>query len=95
MHNLRAADWSKPLQGFDWALEFDQWTKNKLMERDFKSLTEDFMKTQAGQLSVPTPDHYFPMLYILGAADEKEKLDFQFEGYDLGSISMRGFSFGK
>lgn len=94
VHNLRAADWNKPLQGFDWALEFDQWTKQKLEDRDFSALTNDFMKTQAGQLSVPTPDHYYPLLYVLGAADEKEKLGFQFEGHDLGSISMRGFSFG-
>lgn len=95
VHNLRRADWDKASQGFDWAVEFDEWTKEKLLQRDFKSLTEDFMKTTAGRLSVPTPDHYLPLLYVLGAANEKEELDFQFEGYDLGSISMRGLSFGK
>ncbi|WP_374073961.1 4,5-DOPA dioxygenase extradiol [Bdellovibrio bacteriovorus] len=95
VHNLRRADWDKTSQGFDWAVEFDEWTKERLLQRDFKSLTEDFMKTTAGQLSVPTPDHYLPLLYVLGAANEKEELDFQFEGYDLGSISMRGLSFGK
>ncbi|MFS4460697.1 4,5-DOPA dioxygenase extradiol [Bdellovibrio sp. HCB2-146] len=95
VHNLRAMDWDKQLQGYDWAIEFDQWSKSKLVDRDFKALTNDFMNTEAGRLSIPTPDHYYPMLYILGAADAKENLDFQFEGYDMGSISMRGFSFGK
>jgi len=95
VHNLRRVDWNQPLQGADWAIEFDQWVKKQLQNRDFKSLTEDFMNTTAGRWSVPTPDHYLPMLYVLGAADENETLDFQYEGYDMGSISMRGFSFGK
>ncbi|WP_081112081.1 4,5-DOPA dioxygenase extradiol [Bdellovibrio bacteriovorus] len=95
VHNLRRANWDKPLQGEDWAIEFDEWAKEKLVDRDFKALTEEFMKSTAGRLSVPTPDHYLPMLYVLGAADEKDELAFQFEGYDMGSISMRGFSLGK
>ncbi|KHD87727.1 MAG: dioxygenase [Bdellovibrio sp. ArHS] len=95
VHNLRRANWDKPLQGEDWAIEFDEWVKAKLLARDFKALTDDFAKNIAGRLSVPTPDHYWPMLYVLGAADEKDELAFQFEGYDMGSISMRGFSFGK
>lgn len=95
VHNLRRVEWEKQGQGSDWAIEFDQWVKNRLEARDFKAVTEDFLKTKAGQLSVPTPDHYLPLLYVLGAADEKENLNFEFEGYDMGSISMRCLSFGR
>lgn len=96
VHNLRQADWNMPLKGYDWALEFDSWIKKQLENGDFKSLAQDFMKTEAGRLSVPTPDHYYPLLYVLGAADpSKDELQFEFEGYDLGSISMRSLTLGK
>lgn len=95
VHNLRRVEWDKPGQGADWAIEFDEWVKDRLEARDFKAVTEHFADTQAGRWSVPTPDHYYPMLYVLGAVDEKDPLKFEFEGYDMGSLSMRCFSFGR
>lgn len=95
VHNLRRIDWDKPLQGADWALEFDNWVKERLQARDFKALTEEFRKSRAGELSVPTPDHYLPLLYVLGASDDKDTLNFEVEGCDMGSISMRSLSFGR
>jgi 4,5-DOPA dioxygenase extradiol len=95
VHNLRRIDWGLPQQGSSWALQFDEWAKGRLENRDHKALTEDFMSSQEGRLSVPTPDHYLPMLYVLGASDEKDHLKFEVEGCDMGSISMRSFSFGR
>lgn len=95
VHNLRRVDWNQSQKGFDWAIEFDEWVKGRLEQRDFKALIEDSQKTKAGQWSVPTPDHYLPLLYVLGAADANDHLSFEFEGYDMGSISMRCLSFGK
>ncbi|MNT90468.1 LigB family dioxygenase [compost metagenome] len=58
-------------------------------------MASEFLKTEAGRLSVPTPDHYLPLLYVLGAADaQRDEVQFEFEGYDLGSISMRSFTLG-
>ncbi|MEN0058068.1 MAG: 4,5-DOPA dioxygenase extradiol [Bdellovibrio sp.] len=95
VHNLRRIDWSQPQKGFDWAVEFDEWIKARLQERDFKSVIEDYGKTMAGRLSVPTPDHYLPLMYILGATDESDALRFEVEGCDMGSLSMRSLSFGR
>nr|WP_226988044.1 4,5-DOPA dioxygenase extradiol [Bdellovibrio bacteriovorus] len=95
VHNLRRMDWNQPRKGFDWAEEFDEWVKARLIDRDFKAVGDDYAKTLAGQLSVPTPDHYLPLLYVLGAADEKDNLKFELEGFDMGSISMRALSFGR
>ena len=39
-------------------------------------------------LSVPTPDHYLPLLYVIGAGAPHEPLSFPVEGVDGGSISM-------
>ena len=45
-------------------------------------------------LSVPTPDHYLPLLYILGARREDNAVTFPVEGVDGGSVSMLTVRFG-
>ncbi len=94
VHNLRTIHWQTHAPAFDWATEYDAWIKEKLEKRDFAALTKNFRDTQAGQLSVPTLEHYLPLLYVLGAADEKDTLTFHFEEIHNASISMRTFSFG-
>lgn len=94
VHNLRQIRWEPTAPAFDWAVEFDQWTKQKITDRDFNAVLNDFHKTKAGQLSVPSMDHYYPMHYILGAVDSKDELKFEYEEMQNGSISMRSFTFG-
>jgi 4,5-DOPA dioxygenase extradiol len=53
-----------------------------------------YNKTEAGKLSVPSLDHYYPLHYVLGAADSNEELKFEFEEIQNGSISMRTFTLG-
>ena len=45
-------------------------------------------------LSVPTPDHYLPLLYVLGARQESDAITFPVEGVDGGSISMLAVQVG-
>jgi len=44
--------------------------------------------------SIPSPDHYWPVLYTLGVSDHNEILEVVTDGIELGSISMLGFSIG-
>ena len=90
--NLRRLSRGAPLE---WAREFDAWVKEKIIARDFVALASDFTKTLAGQLSVPTPDHYLPLLYVLGASDQSDVLRWEYEAMELGSLSMRSFGFGE
>ena len=41
-------------------------------------------------LSIPTPDHYLPLLYVLGTRQQGDAIAFPVEGVDGGSISMLG-----
>ena len=68
--------------------------KQRLEEGDYKSIVNDARKSEAGNLSIPTPDHWYPLLYTLGAADDAEPLRFEHEGIENASISMRCLSLG-
>ncbi len=95
VHNLRTIKWDEKAPAYPWAIEFDEWAKKKIETREYKSLYDDALKSEAGRLSVPTLDHYLPMLYILGASDSKDELKFEYEEMQNASISMRCFSFGR
>lgn len=95
VHNLRMLRWEPNAQPFDWAIEYDEWLKEKLQNRDFSSVLYDYHKTQAGRLSIPTMEHYYPLHYILGASDKSDDLKFEYEEMQNGSISMRSFSLGR
>jgi 4,5-DOPA dioxygenase extradiol len=94
VHNLRVMNWETHAPPFDWAMEYDSWIKEKLLAREFQALVHNFRDTEAGRKSVPTMEHYYPLLYTLGATDESDKLEFHFEEIHNSSISMRTMSFG-
>lgn len=94
VHNLRRMNRDEQAKPHDWATEFDEWVKGRLEERDCESLINDATLFEAGKLSIPAPDHWYPLLYALGAADDKDTLRFEYEGIDHASISMRTFSLG-
>jgi 4,5-DOPA dioxygenase extradiol len=94
VHNLRAINWTTHAGPYDWAVECDEWMKSKIEQKDFKALASDVHKFDAGRMSVPTWDHYYPLLYVLGASHPEEKVKFEFEEIHNASISMRSLSFG-
>jgi 4,5-DOPA dioxygenase extradiol len=94
VHNLRKINWETYSTPHDWAIEFDEWAKKKIEQREFAALVEDALSTPAGKLSIPTPDHYYPLLYTLGASDKQDEIKFEYEGIHNASISMRCISFG-
>lgn len=94
VHNLRRVNFADNARPFDWAIEFDAWVKQRLQEGNYKAIVEDARDTEAGRLSIPTADHWYPLLYTLGAADDDEPLRFEYEGIENASISMRCLSLG-
>ncbi len=90
VHNLRLINWHEPKAAYDWAVEFDKDIKEALEKRDYNSLThfEEKFGTAAAK-SVPTPEHFHPLLYTFGASDESDKVSYPYEGFEMGSLSMR------
>lgn len=94
VHNLRRIDFDDGAEPFDWAVEFDAWTKEKLAARDFAALAGDLSAVPSGRLAVPTREHYDPVLYAAGASDADDAVRFEFDEIQNGSIAMRSVSFG-
>jgi 4,5-DOPA dioxygenase extradiol len=96
VHNLRALDRGAAdgLQASrPWADAFDTVVKKALEGRDDKRLI-NYLSLDSTTMAVPTPDHYFPFLYTLGAAGELEEAQSIFEGFQAGTLSMRCVQFG-
>ncbi len=95
VHNLGRLDWEN-INGKteSWALEFDDLVKKRLDNRDFTSLVNYKTLGAAALISVPTEDHYLPMLYTLGFAAPSEPITYLYEGFQYANISMRCFKIG-
>jgi 4,5-DOPA dioxygenase extradiol len=94
VHNLYQVDFSPHPKPYDWALEFDALVKTKLEQGAFNDLVNYQTLGKAAQLSIPTNEHYLPLIYSLGLAGKEENLQFTYEEIQNGSISMRCFQVG-
>jgi 4,5-DOPA dioxygenase extradiol len=94
VHNLGVLDWQNQDKGFDWAVEANTTIKNLITAGDFAPLINYSSLGKAVQLSVPTPEHYLPMLYTLGLKEEKESVSFFNDKTVMGSISMTSIKVG-
>lgn len=88
VHNLGRIDWSNPNGIFDWAQEFNTKVKSAISINDHKPLIDYTSLGKAAALSIPTPDHYLPLLYVLGLKEQKDEVSFFNDKTVMGSISM-------
>ena len=93
VHNLRRIAFEKinDHYGFDWALEADSRMQNFLLDHNHQALIDWEMQGTAFQLAIPTPDHYYPMLYALALREEKDQLSIFNAQAVGGSLTMTSF----
>lgn len=97
VHNLRALDAGTPdgpIASRPWAQSFDDAVKNALMAKNTKALVNYLTLDPGARMAVPTPDHYWPLLYAVGAARDGESAKFVYEGFQLGTLGMRCVQWG-
>ena len=94
VHNLGRIDWKKPDGGFDWAIEANGKFKDLIRTGQFANLANYSALGSAVNLSVPTPEHYLPLLYILGLKERDETIRFFNDQLVMGSISMTSLQIG-
>jgi 4,5-DOPA dioxygenase extradiol len=89
VHNLRTYDWRGQQRGpYDWAARFEREARAMMQAGEFQALVEYGKLGRDAALSIPTPDHYLPLLYVLATRQSDDKIAFPVEGIDGGSVSM-------
>jgi len=97
VHNLGAVAWDKlnePEYGYDWAIEMNTVFKDKINKGDVKSLIDYTKLHKASSLAIPTPDHYFPLLYTLGLQTQNDTITFFNDKAVGGSLTMTSVKIG-
>lgn len=97
VHNLGMIAWdhiSDPGYAFPWASEANTLFKDHLTTRAIDKLSDITKFTAAQKLAVPTPDHYWPMLYALGATNPDEEPQFLTDSAVGGSLTMTSVRWG-
>ena len=88
VHNLHTYAWGRHMPDpYDWAIRFEKEAREMMVAGDYKPLIAYEHLGPEAQLSIPTPDHYLPLLYVLGSRQQGELITFPIEGVDGGSIS--------
>ena len=88
VHNLGIIDWRNPDGGFDWAEEANEKLKSHILNNEHQQLINYESLGAEMKLAVPTPEHYLPLLYVLGLKNENERVSIFNDKRTMGSISM-------
>lgn len=89
VHNLHTYAWGRhKVEPFDWAVSFERRARELIVAGDHVPLVSYETMGRDATLSVPTPDHYLPLLYVIALRREGERVSFPVEGVDGGSVSM-------
>ena len=97
VHNLGMVAFDKlsvPNYGYDWAIEANDIFKKLVQEKDHQSLINYMNLGKSIQLSIPTPDHYFPLIYSLGLSSESDNIQLFNDQLVGGSLNMTSVQFG-
>jgi 4,5-DOPA dioxygenase extradiol len=88
VHNLRAIKWQDDATPYDWATRFNERVRQHLLQREHTPLIAYEQMGEDARLSIPTPEHYLPLLYTAALCEDDEPVSFAVDGIDLGSIGM-------
>ena len=95
VHNLHTYAWGqRHIEPFHWAVRFEDQVRELLLAHKDGHLVEYEKLGGDATLSIPTPDHYLPLLHIIALRREGERVSFPVKGFDGGSISMLAVKIG-
>lgn len=96
VHNLRALNWADNGKVDSWAIEFDEWLKNRIENWDLQSLFNYEALAPNATLAVPPygNEHFVPIFYAMGAADNDRQAARLHRSFRYGNLSHSVWQFG-
>jgi 4,5-DOPA dioxygenase extradiol len=94
VHSFAGIDWNDGAPARPWAEEFDAWIADACVRQDRDALVDYESAGTMARLSVPTNEHYLPLLYTAAMATDDDAVSFTHTGIDMASMSMRCVRFG-
>jgi 4,5-DOPA dioxygenase extradiol len=91
VHNLGRVDWKRLNEvgfAYDWAREAREKMNHFILEGNHQALIDYAANGKAFQLSIPTPEHYLPLLYALALKESKEEVQLFNDDFIAGSLTM-------
>ncbi|HWR39510.1 MAG TPA: 4,5-DOPA dioxygenase extradiol [Patescibacteria group bacterium] len=92
VHNLAKISWSMN-GGHSWAVDFDNYIRNKIASKEYQDVIHYEKAGASVRQAFFTPEHFYPLLYVLGAAQEEDTLSIFNDSCTLGSLSMTSYLF--
>ncbi len=94
VHNLRMVRWQPDAAAYPWAESFELYVRDNLASQASPHPLVRFTEHEGAALANPTPEHYLPLLYVLGSWDGKEPISVPVDGIVMGSLSMLSVQVG-
>lgn len=88
VHNLPRMNRQPDSEPYDWARRFHDYVRGAIDEDAPSRLIDYESFGGAAELSVPTIDHYLPLLYVVGARRPDDRARFEVDRIEHGSLSM-------
>lgn len=95
VHNLHLYDWGrKGGEPYEWAARFERQARELIIANDADPLIDYESLGPDASYSIPTPEHYLPLLYVLGSRSGADPVSFPVEGIEGKSVSMLAVQVG-
>lgn len=95
VHNLAYYAWRQPeREPYPWAVSFEKRVRESALLPDPSSLAGYEQWGEDSLMAAPTPDHYLPLVYVMGMRRDGDEVTFPVEGFDGGSMSMLALRVG-
>lgn len=93
VHNLSRINWNMETSGYSWAEEFDNYICENILNHNYENVIDYEKAGDSAYMVFNTMDHYAPLLYVLGATDQQDKITVFNKACVMGSLSMTSYLF--
>ncbi|MFT8710862.1 4,5-DOPA dioxygenase extradiol [Komagataeibacter rhaeticus] len=94
VHNLPRMDWNNQhVRPYEWAARFNDYIHDAIVADCPRDVVNFMELGEAARQSVPSPDHFWPLLYVLGTREPDDQVTFGPDHIEHGSLSMTSIAF--